>query len=223
MAPSIQEKDIPKAVRVLIINGSIRGTSGNSAAIAIKAVKTIQTMENAKADILTLSGQLPNIATVATNLIGYDAFLVVTGNYWNSWGSPLQRFIEVMTVFENTPVFFGKPVACVGTMDSVGGMELAARLHAVFSGLGCWSPPCSTLVLSRVGMEAIKATAGVLADPNEDVWRLDDLEIVLMNLVRASHIQVDWAKWPVKQLMLPDGPWPATGEINIGGPTFLEQ
>ncbi|WP_261387956.1 hypothetical protein [Chitinophaga pinensis] len=64
-------------------------------------------------------------------------------------------------------------------MDSVGGIEVAARLQAVFGGLGCWSPPCATLVLSRTGQEAMAASAGQEDDLNEDVWRMADLSIVL--------------------------------------------
>lgn len=146
---------IVTAKKILIINGSLRGTTGNSAAVAIAAVKILEHDLQQAVKQLTLAAPLPSVREVYDLLVDCDAFLVISGVYWNNWSSPLQRFIEVMTAFENTPAFFGKPVACAVTMDSVGGIEVTARLQAVFGGLGCWSPPCSTLVLSRTGQEAM--------------------------------------------------------------------
>ncbi|WP_238430211.1 NAD(P)H-dependent oxidoreductase [Chitinophaga agri] len=208
--------------KILIINGSLRGTTGNSAALA-KAAATVLTEElQQEAILLTLTDPMPTVGTVYDLLVSCDAILVITGVYWNNWSSPLQRFIEVTTAFENTPAFFGKPVASAVTMDSVGGIEVAARLQAVFGGLGCWSPPCSTIVLSRTGQEAITASAGQENDPNEDVWRLDDLSIVLHNLVTAAGMSRDkWMAWPHAALAVPDGPWPVNGPLDMGTPQFL--
>jgi NAD(P)H-dependent FMN reductase len=206
--------------KLIIINGSIRGMAGNSGKIVSQGLSYLNALENVTATVLTLTDEMPSIDETCSLLTQQDAFLVVTGNYWNSYGSPLQRFIEVMTAFEHTPCFFGKPVACAVSMDSVGGVDIAARIHAVFSGLGCWSPPCSTIILSRVGLEAIAATQNQADDPNEDVWRLDDLQIVLQNLVLASSIKSDWSSWPFKKLNL-EGPWPQLGILDIGSPRFL--
>ncbi|QHS63940.1 NAD(P)H-dependent oxidoreductase [Chitinophaga agri] len=213
---------IPIVKKILIINGSLRGTTGNSAALA-KAAATVLTEElQQEAILLTLTDPMPTVGTVYDLLVSCDAILVITGVYWNNWSSPLQRFIEVTTAFENTPAFFGKPVASAVTMDSVGGIEVAARLQAVFGGLGCWSPPCSTIVLSRTGQEAITASAGQENDPNEDVWRLDDLSIVLHNLVTAAGMSRDkWMAWPHAALAVPDGPWPVNGPLDMGTPQFL--
>jgi multimeric flavodoxin WrbA len=202
--------------RILIINGSLRGTTGNSAAIAKQAEKILKDTEVTQ---LVLTDELPSVTEVYALLSSCDGFLIITGVYWNNWSSPLQRFIEVTTAFENTPAYFGKPVACAVTMDSVGGIEVAARLQAVFGGLGCWSPPCSTLVLSRTGQEAIKASEAT----NEDVWRMDDLKVVLQNLVTAADIPRDkWVAWPHEALNIPDGPWPHKGPLNMGSPKFLK-
>lgn len=213
---------IPIVKKILIINGSLRGTTGNSAALA-KAAATVLTEElQQEAILLTLTDPMPTVGAVYDLLVSCDAILVITGVYWNNWSSPLQRFIEVTTAFENTPAFFGKPVASAVTMDSVGGIEVVARLQAVFGGLGCWSPPCSTIVLSRTGQEAITASAGQENDPNKDVWRLDDLSIVLQNLVTAAGMSRDkWMAWPHAALAVPDGPWPVNGPLDMGTPQFL--
>jgi NAD(P)H-dependent FMN reductase len=206
----------------MIINGSLRGTAGNSGAVVKQAVHVLMNDLRQQATLLTLGDPQPTIREVYELLAGCDGFLVVTGVYWNNWSSLLQRFIEVTTAFENTPAFFGKPVACAVTMDSVGGIEVAARLQAVFGGLGCWSPPCSTVVLSRTGQEAIAASAGEEVDPNKDVWRMEDLSIVLQNLVTAAAIpRNNWIAWPHTELTIPDGPWPDTGSLDMGTPKFL--
>ncbi|SFW27437.1 NAD(P)H-dependent oxidoreductase [Chitinophaga sancti] len=205
-------------MNILIINGSLRGTSGNSAALAKHAAAIL----GKQATILTLSDPLPGIREMYQLLASSAGFLVISGVYWNNWSSPLQRFIEVVSAFENTPAFFGKPVACAVSMDSVGGIEVAARLHGVFGGLGCWTPPCSTLVISRTGQEAIAASAGKENDPNEDVWRLDDLSVVLHNLQTAAAMpQPAWKAWPHRELQIADGPWPGSGALDLESPKFL--
>ncbi|HUP13021.1 MAG TPA: NAD(P)H-dependent oxidoreductase [Niastella sp.] len=207
---------------ILIINGSLRGTAGNSYAVAIQAEQMLTNDLQQQVTLLTLTDAQPSINDMYNLLFGCDALLVVTGVYWNNWSSPLQRFVEVTTAFENTPAFFGKPVACAVTMDSVGGIEVAARLQAVFGGLGCWSPPCSTLVLSRTGQEAMAASAGKEDDLNEDVWRMDDMHIVLQNLVSAAAMpRNNWLAWPHTELVIPNGPWPDKGPIDLGTPKFL--
>lgn len=213
---------IATAKKILIINGSLRGAAGNSEAVANAACNILEHDLQQEVKRLTLADPLPSIREVYALLAACDAFLVISGVYWNNWSSSLQRFIEVTTAFENTPAFFGKPLACAVTMDSVGGIEVAARLQAVFGGLGCWNPPCSTLVLSRTGQEAMAASAGKEEDQNEDVWRMADLSIVLRNLVTAASMAGDqWIAWPHSELTIPDGPWPGNGALDMGSPKFL--
>lgn len=206
---------------ILIINGSIRGTVGNSGEIIKKAISHLQQEKHIATTVLTLTDPISSISSVKHLFKEANGFLIVSGTYWNSWGSPLQRLIEVMSVFENTEVFFGKPVACAISMDSVGGFEVAARLHAVFSGFGCWSPPCSTLVVSRVGLEAVDRTYGRKDDPNEDVWRLDDLQIVINNLIVSTHMNINWKCWANKDLKLKDTAWPVAGVLDLSSPKFI--
>ncbi|MDQ4140111.1 MAG: NAD(P)H-dependent oxidoreductase [Bacteroidota bacterium] len=207
---------------ILIINGSIRGNQGNSWAISKIAEQYLISELSTTASILTVSEPMPSIKEVYDLLNSIDGFLIVSGTYWNNWSSPLQRFIEIISTFENSPAFFGKPLACAVTMDSVGGAEVASRIHAAFSGLGCWSPPCSTLVISRVGQEAISASKGKVDDPNEDVWRVEDLQIVLKNLITATFLPNDrWVSWPFVGLKIPDGQWPESGNLDLNSPKFL--
>ncbi|QNF35683.1 NAD(P)H-dependent oxidoreductase [Adhaeribacter swui] len=207
---------------ILILNGSIRGVQGNSYALAKLAENFLTTKLSVNASILNLAEPKPSTKEVYDLLLRSAGFLVVSGTYWSSWGSPLQRFLEVATTFENSPAFFGKPVACAVSMDSVGGAEVASRMHAAFAGLGCWSPPCATLAVSRVGQEAITASLGQTDDPNEDVWRIADLEIILKNLITATTLHQNlWVSWPHVTLSMPDGPWPETGTIDLNTPRFI--
>ncbi|GGH83216.1 chromate reductase [Filimonas zeae] len=206
---------------ILIINGSVRGSMGNTAKMAQWAYNSLQNRPGVTSTVLTLSEPLPAVEEVYRLLTEQDAFLVLTGVYWHSWGSPLQRFIEVVTAFEHSPAFSGKPVACGASMDSVGGAELVARLLNVFSGLGCWSPPCSSLLVSRVAQEAIAASAGKEEDENDDVWRMEDMEVVLENLIIAACLKPEWKEWPHRKLAVPEGEWPATGNLDLESPRFL--
>jgi chromate reductase len=218
----VEAKTRPAMKKILIINGSIRGAAGNSEAVAKQATKILVSDLQQEVLQLTLTDPLPGIRDVYELLTGCDGILVISGVYWNNWSSALQRFIEVTTAFENTPAFFGKPVACAVTMDSVGGIEVAARLQGVFGGLGCWSPPCATIVLSRTGQEAMAASIGKEDDQNEDVWRMADLSIVLQNLTTAAAMpRNNWVAWPHAELVVPDGPWPGNDALDMGSPKFL--
>jgi multimeric flavodoxin WrbA len=149
-----------------------------------------------------------------------DALLLATGTYWHSWGSPMQRLIEVLTPLENTPLLFGKPVGALVTMDSVGGAELGGRLLSVFNQLGCAIPPCTTLVLSRVAVEALAAGAHRAEDPNDDTWQLADLAHVLDNLLAGPEGRPA-LPWPVRHFDRVQGAYPAAGPLMLGSPRFL--
>lgn len=207
--------------RLLLLNGSLRGPDGNTGWLLAHAADRLRA--RCSLDVLHLADPLPDLAEIAARLRAADGLVVGTGVYWQSWGSPLQRFLEVFTPHENTDLFFGKPVGCLVTMDSVGGSELAARLVAVFTALGCQVPPCTTLVVSRVALEATgKVRPLTLADPNDDVWSLEDLDVVLHNVLAGTRDGGrDFVPWGVRNLIAPVGPYPATGRLDLGSPRFL--
>jgi NAD(P)H-dependent FMN reductase len=206
--------------RVVLLNGSLRGAGGNTGALLSVAARRLEPV--AEVDTIELAGPMPALEELEARLSAADALLVGTGVYWHGWGSPLQRLLEVVTPHENTAMFFGKPVAVAVTMDSVGGAELAARLAGSFHALGCLIPPCSTLILSRVAVEAAEASAGGEHDPNDDVWQLRDLDVVLHNLMEGSRFGAQrWRPWPVRALHAARGPYPASGPLDLGSPRFL--
>jgi len=133
--------------------------------------------------------------------------------YWGSWGSPLQRFLEVMSSYELSACFLGKPAGALLSADSIGGLDVAQRLLGAFSLLGCLLPPLCSVVLSRA------ACAATAVDPeaNADVWQLDDLEVLVQNLVLAQPFaKTAWSTWPVRKLARIEGQYPSHGPLSAG-------
>lgn len=207
---------------VLIINASIRGEKGNSYEIALYAKKYLEENYQVNTNIYSLTQPKCTIKEVYDLLEETDAFIIISGTYWNNFSSVLQRFIEVCTPFENTKAFLGKPIATVISMDSVGGIEVANKIISSFSGLGCWSPPCSSIILSRLGEFAVQQTKEWEDNPNDDVWRLEDVEVLIDNLVIASKVNREsWRVWPNTLLHLNDDKWPESGDLYMDNPKFI--
>ncbi len=166
-------------LRLLLLDGSLRGTQGNSARLLQRAAEALPVTWHA--DALCLADYQGTVEALADRLSNANAFLIGSGVYWGSWGSPLQRFLEVMSSYELSRCFLGKPAGALISADSVGGLDVAQRLLGAFSLLGCLLPPLSSVVLSRA------ACAATVADPqaNADVWQLEDLDVVVRNLVLA--------------------------------------
>ena len=197
--------------RLLLLNGSLRGQAGNTARLLQRATRSLD--EGWCAETLCLADYAGSIEGLAERLEAADAFLLGSGVYWGSWGSPLQRFLEVMSAFELSPCFLGKPAGAVISADSVGGLDVAQRLLGAFSLLGCLIPPLSTVVVSRA------ACAATEADPeaNADVWQAEDLDVVVRNLALAQRLrQAPWATWPVRKLPRLEGAYPAHGVLAAG-------
>ena len=155
--------------RLLLLNGSLRGSDGNTARLLQRASDALP--RTWQADILCLADYRGTVEALVERLSRADAFLIGSGVYWGSWGSPLQRFLEVISSYELSACFLGKPAGALISADSVGGLDVAQRLLGAFSLLGCFLPPLSCVVLSRA------ACAASAADPeaNADVWQLEDL------------------------------------------------
>jgi NAD(P)H-dependent FMN reductase len=197
--------------RLLLLNGSLRGSEGNTARLLQRASDMLPATWHA--EHLCLADYGGTVEALADRLAKADAFLIGSGVYWGSWGSPLQRFLEVMSFHELSPCFLGKPAGAVISADSVGGLDVAQRLLGAFSLLGCLLPPLSSVVLSRA------ACAATAADPeaNTDVWQVDDLEVVVENLLLArTFAQAAWSKWPVRKLGRIEGDYPAHGPLSAG-------
>jgi NAD(P)H-dependent FMN reductase len=197
--------------RLLLLNGSLRGSEGNTARLLQRAARSLPATW--QADTLCLADYCGTVEALVERLTSADAFLLGSGVYWGSWGSPLQRFLEVISCYELSSCFLGKPAGALISADSVGGLDVAQRLLGAFSLLGCLSPPLSSVVLSRAACTASAAEP----DANADVWQLEDLEIVVQNLVLArAFAETAWATWPVRKLPRIEGQYPAHGPLRAG-------
>jgi NAD(P)H-dependent FMN reductase len=197
--------------RLLLLNGSLRGSDGNSARLLQRAARALPA--NWRADSLCLADYRGTVEALADRLSNADAFLIGSGVYWGSWGSPMQRFLEVISSYELSDCFLGKPAGALISADSVGGLDVAQRLLGAFSLLGCLLPPLASVVLSRA---ACSATA-LDPDANEDVWQFDDVNVVVHNLVLArAFAETAWATWPVRNLARIEGEYPTSGALDAG-------
>ena len=178
--------------KILILNGSPSGKSGNSAILIGKILKTPSVQKNMKFQTVHLAG-LKSFSLLEKKIKQADAFIFVTGTYWDSWGSPLQWCLEQMTSLEATPALLGKPAVTFILMHSVGGKSVLSRLQGVLSTMGLLIPPMSGMVYSLVNQVALQTKSS----HSEDLWQLQDIEMILGNLAVASENPLPWKVWPV--------------------------
>jgi multimeric flavodoxin WrbA len=199
--------------RILFLNGSIRGAHGNTASLLEAARRLLP--DDVEARDVVLASYQGTVEELAAELRAADGLVIGTGVYWGSWGSPFQRFLEIMTAFEVSDLFVGKAAGVIVSMDSVGGSDVAHRLVGVLATLGCLIPPLGMVVVSRIGVE-VKDAPG-----NGDVWQVEDLESLMKNLVIGTSLaRLPWQEWPVVRLNPVSGAYPASGILELGAPLF---
>ncbi|MFL5812175.1 MAG: flavodoxin family protein [Bdellovibrionia bacterium] len=189
--------------KILIINGSLGGSLGGASGNTGLALKKWADALTSHAEIEWLhladyfTKQSPDKAKLHSLLQNADGFIFASGTYWDSWGSPLQRFLEHVTELEGSDIWLGKPAAILITMHSVGGKEVLSRLQGVLSTLGLIIPPMSGMVLSLANQLAAE-TPSEFAN---DFWQTPDLEILSHNLLEAIQQKKNqapqWRAWNV--------------------------
>ncbi len=181
--------------RILLLDASLAGATGNSA----RLLSLLAPRLSPHADLVaaSLSGErAAGFASLEPLLRSADGFVFATGTHWDSWSSPLQKFLEDATPAEATDLWLGKPAAVLVTEHSVGGKAVLSRLQGVLITLGCLLPPLSGLVLSQ----AVQLARRHAPDPSlaEDFWSPEDLDVVAHNLLVAARArQTEWRSWPV--------------------------
>ncbi len=181
--------------RILLLNASLAGPDGNSARLL--ALLASRLSPHAGLDHAALAGPSSvTFATLAPTLRSADAFVFATGTHWDSWSSPLQKFLEDATPAEATALWLGKPAAVLVTEHSTGGKGVLSRLQGVLLTLGCALPPLTGLVLSHAAQLARQnAPAGGAAD---DLWQPADLDIIAHNLLAAAAApRPVYRAWPL--------------------------
>lgn len=176
-------------MEILILNGSIHGPSGNCG-LLIQALKKNHKKIQWNVVHLHKTSFGPGLFKKITKA---DAVLCLTGTYWDSWGSPLQKFLEDATDLEARPEILGKPLGVCVLMHSVGGKSVLSRLQGVFSSMGFLLPPMSGMAYSLSGQVALNSK-NIHA---KDFWCLEDLDVIVANLAMASQNDTAWQTWPV--------------------------
>ena len=177
---------------ILIFNGSPQGARGNCNKLIKNIEKSLQKSQTVK--VIHLS-EVKKISSLYKDIEKASGFIFVTGTYWDSWGSPLQRFLEEATDLEGTDSFTGKPAAVFVLNHSVGGKAVLSRLQGVLSAFGCLIPPMSGMVYSLVTALALKSPKA--KKYQDDFWSLDDISMILENFKLALNIKTKWRTWPV--------------------------
>jgi multimeric flavodoxin WrbA len=177
---------------ILIINGSLGGENGNSNIVIDQVKLLLNKNEQIKIDEIFLNKGI-DLSNLRNKLNWAHGFLFTSGTYWDSWGSPLQKFLEESTEFEATDTFFNKPASVIITMHSVGGKEVLSRLQGVLVTMGMSIPPMSGMVYALSTHLALKHESTFAFD----FWSMDDIEIVLHNLITAVDKKDNFKKWEV--------------------------
>lgn len=192
--------------RILLLNASLAGTEGNS----VRLLAALEThlaphAELRRAVLVGAKGE--TFAELQDALRAADAIVFATGTHWDSWSSPLQKFLEEATPAETTALWLGKPAAVLVTEHSTGGKGVLSRLQGVLVTLGCAIPPLSGLVLSQAAQDARSAAVSSSASSASraaaslgaaDYWSPEDIAIIAHNLlVAARQPRAGWRTWPV--------------------------
>lgn len=170
-------------MKILIINGSIHGSQKNSGKMLASLHNYIcisSNYQSVQTEVVHLA-ENKDYRRIEESVLEAEAFIFITGTYWDSWGSPLQEFLEVATEWEGKSHFFAKPVAAIVGMHSVGGKSVLSRLLGVLNTFGAWVPPYCGIVFSMAVQEALKAGSKF----SDDLWQPKDIKVLLENLYQS--------------------------------------
>lgn len=174
--------------KIAVLDGSLSGSGGNTGALVAHFLAALP--GDVTVDHVVLA-EVEDVPALRDRLRAADGFVVASGTYWQSWGSPLQRFFEQATPWELTDVWVGKPVTVLVTMHSVGGAEVMARIMAVVNMLGAFVPPLCAMAYSRVG-HLLREVA-----EEEDTWDVEDVAVMAANFCAAMRGEKATAVWKI--------------------------
>ncbi|GMV87456.1 MAG: hypothetical protein AMXMBFR81_03870 [Chthonomonas sp.] len=175
---------------VLIVNGSLGGAQGNTAELL--ALVEEQLTARARVTHLELVRE-PTLDRILAEVAGADAFVFGTGTYWDSWGSPLQRFLEMTAHTEGDAIWVGKPAGVVVTAHATGAKEVVSRLLGVLNVYGLLLPPFSAMAYTYANHIAMPHANDHLRN---EMWAFDDGAVLAHNVLEAVGGGRDWRPWP---------------------------
>jgi len=175
---------------IVIFNGSPSGVSGNTAVI-LGAAEEILKEQGSTVTYVDLCRN-PSLERIIEEAKRADGFIFGTGTYWDSWGSPLQKFFEETAATEGEDYWVGKPVGVIVTAHAVGGKGVLSRLFGVLNVYGMLIPPLAGLCYTYVNHHAMPTAPEGL---KSELWKFDDVQIVCGNLLEAVKGGKNWKSW----------------------------
>ena len=175
--------------KLAIVLAGLGGLEGNGARLLEHA-----SLEAFDASLCVLT-QRPSFGDHAETLREANALLFITGTYWDSWSSYLQRFLEEATPTEATAMWLGKPLAVWVTAHSVGGKGVLSRLQGVLSTFGVMIPPMTGVVVTK----ANELAAAHAPEESDDFFTCRDLDISLHNLAQSLKPHPTYLAWDVER------------------------
>lgn len=180
---------------LLVLNGSPSAEKGNCQILAKKILAKIKSKPVSIVHLANTKWTQAGKKKLFAELKQADGFIFITGTYWDSWGSPLQIFLENVTELEGSETFLGKPAAVFVLNHSVGGKGVLSRLQAVLNTFGCLIPPMSGMVYSWTNEQLLKKK--MPSNAEKDLWSLNDMDDILENLQKTLKLNIKWKAWPV--------------------------
>lgn len=175
---------------VVIFNGSLSGVQGNTAVLLAEA-ELFLTRAGATVTYIDLNRD-PSLQRVLAEAEKADAFLFGTGTYWDSWGSPMQKFLEETAATEGEDVWLGKPAGILVTAHAVGGKGVLSRLMGILNVYGMAFPPFAGMCYTYVNHHALpSAPEGLVAE----LWKFEDVRVVCANLLEYLRGGNQWQSW----------------------------
>lgn len=175
--------------QVVVLNGSLGGNTGNTQQLLNALYQELEGRAQISEVILK---EMTSFEALFSLINQSHAFIFATGTYWDSWGSPMQRFLEAATESEGTSLWLGKPAATLVTMHSVGGKGILSRLQGVQSTFGLLVPPMCGMTYSLANHLALQHPS-----TSADFWSKDDLNVIASNLLSALTDRPVWKTWTV--------------------------
>lgn len=181
-------------IKLLILDANLGGKKGNTFQLfSPKLNHFLSKHKNIKATIFHLSDEKKSYSQVTfwkKTFSAHDAVFILTGTYWDSWSSHLQRFLEITTELECDHSFFGKPVGAMVSMHSVGGKEVLSRLQGVLSTQGYLVPPQTSLVISlATEMALLLEKKTKKKNFSADFWSTDEIPEILWRLIAYAQLK----------------------------------
>ena len=178
---------------ILIVNGALGGSTGNTSELLALAEERLSA--HAAVSHLELCRD-PSLERVLGACTEADGFLFGSGTYWESWGSPLQRFLEMTAHTEGREVWRGKPAGAIVTSHAIGASGVLSRLLGVLNAYGLMIPPFCGMTYSWAADVALPHAPKHLRN---ELGTPDDVGVVCHNVLEAVSCGNDWKSWPTSE------------------------